>query len=120
MGFLALLLMLFGVYCGSKLISRRALSEKLVNKRKQVLFQTAFSVAFRGAITPFLAYEVMYHVLMPLAVGTSIPEAYVLALVPGFFIYNITVPLYSIPVAFFVTEKIGKGFLKSNTKKGLP
>ena len=57
---------------------------------------------------PFLTYGVMYHVLLPLVVGTSILETYITALVPSFVLYNMTVPLYTIPIAYFVATKVSR------------
>jgi len=108
MGLVALLLMLFGVYLASSFTSRRATSEKPPNEKKRTIYLTAFAAASRGGIMPFLAYGVMYRVLLPLVLGISIPEAYIAALVPSFVLYNVTVPLYTIPIAYVVATKVGR------------
>jgi riboflavin transporter FmnP len=108
MGFAALLLMLFGVYLASRFITRKAASEKPLNEKKRTIYLTASAIAFRGGIMPFLTYGVMYHVLLPLVLGTSIPEAYVTALVPSFVLFNVTVPLYTVPIAYFVAAKVSR------------
>jgi hypothetical protein len=63
---------------------------------------------------PFLTYGVLYHALLPLVLGTSIPEAYIIALVPSFVLYNVTLPLYTVPIAYFVATKVGR-YLKIET-----
>ena len=57
---------------------------------------------------PFLSYGVMYHILLPLVLGISIPEATIAALVPSFVLYNVTVPLYTVPIAYIVATKVSR------------
>ena len=108
MGFVAVLLMLAGVYLASGFISRKARSGKHLGERKRVIYLTAFAVAARGGIMPFLTYGVLYGVLLPLVLGYIIPEAYIAALVPGFILYNVTTVLYTVPIAYVVATKVSK------------
>ncbi len=108
MGFVALVVMVLGVFLASRLISRRATSEKPFNEKRRTTVLTVFAVAFRGGIMPFLDYGVMYRVLLPLVLGISIPEASITALVPSFILYNVTVPLYTIPLAYITAAKVSK------------
>jgi riboflavin transporter FmnP len=108
MGFVALLLMLSGVYLANRFIIWKARSEKLFTERKRTIYFTAFAAASRGGIMPFLTYGVMYAVLLPLVLGTNIPDVYVTALVPSFVLYNVTVPLYTVPIAYFVATKVNR------------
>jgi riboflavin transporter FmnP len=114
MGFVAVLLMLAGVYLASRFTSRKVGSEKPLSEKKRTIYLTAFAAAIRGGIMPFLTYGVLYHALLPLVLGTSIPEAYIIALVPSFVLYNVTLPLYTVPIAYFVATKVGR-YLKIET-----
>jgi riboflavin transporter FmnP len=105
MGLVALLVMLLGMYLASRFTSRRAASEKPLNEKKRTIYFTAFAAASRGGIMPFLAYGVMYHVLLPLVLGISIPETYIAALVPSFVLYNVTVPLYTVPISYLIARR---------------
>jgi riboflavin transporter FmnP len=115
MGFVAVLLMLAGVYLAGRFTSRRATSEKFLSEKKQTVYFTAFAVASRGGIMPFLTYGVLYNVLLPLVLGTSIPAAYITALVPSFVLYNVTIPLYTVPIAYLVATKVRK-YLKIESR----
>ena len=108
MGFIALLLMLSGVYLANWFISRRTSPDKPFSEKRRSVYLTAFSTASRGAIMPFLTYGVMYHVLLPLVLGINVPETNVMALVPSFILYNVTVPLYTIPIAYFTATEVNK------------
>ena len=65
MVFIALLLMLSGVYLANWFISRQTSMDKPFSEKRRTFYFTAFSTATRGAIMPFLTYGVMYHVLLP-------------------------------------------------------
>jgi riboflavin transporter FmnP len=104
----------FVVYLASRFTSRKVGSEKPLSEKKRTIYLTAFAAAIRGGIMPFLTYGVLYHALLPLVLGTSIPEAYIIALVPSFVLYNVTLPLYTVPIAYFVATKVGR-YLKIET-----
>jgi len=64
---------------------------------------------------PLIDYGLLYHILLPLFLGTSIPEAYIVGLVPGFILYNVTVALYTVPIAYLVATKVNS-YLKTETR----
>ncbi len=107
-GFLALLIMLFGTYLATRYISMRNTVAKPGNARKQTIYLTAFAAASRGGIMPFFSYGVLYHILFPAVAGIRIPEAGIAALVPGFVLYNVTVALYTIPIAYIIATRTRK------------
>jgi len=107
-GLVVMLLMFFGLYLASRLITRKASSEKPFSMRKSTIYLTAFPIAIRGTLMPFFDYGVTYHFLFPLFLQISIPEAYVAALVPGFILYNVTVPLYTVPIAYVVATRVSR------------
>ena len=107
MGFLASLLMLAGVYVTSRFTSRKNVSQNSLN-RMSMIYLTAFAVAFRGAIMPLIDYGITYRILLPLVLGTSIPETYIVALLPSFVLFNVTVPLYTVPIAYVVATRVSR------------
>lgn len=103
-----MLLMLSGVYLAGKFIARKAASDRPLDEKKVIIYLTAFAAAVRGGLAPFLDYGVLYHVLLPLILGISIPEAYIAGLVPSFILCNVTVPLYTVPISCVVATKVGR------------
>lgn len=106
LGLVAVLVMSVGMYVGSRFIIHKTASEKALDWKKSTIYLTAFAVAFRVGIMPFVDYGVLYHVLLPLFLGISIPETYIVALVPSFVLYNVMVPLYTVPLAYLVATKV--------------
>jgi riboflavin transporter FmnP len=109
MGFLALLVTLSGMYIATRLMFGKVTPEKPLSERKKATIFTAFAMAFRTAIMPFSDYAVFYGILLPL-VGISIPDAYRAALIPAFILFNIMVPLYTVPIAYVVGTKVSAHF----------
>jgi riboflavin transporter FmnP len=106
-GLVATLTMLLGVYLAYKIFSRRPQQDKTLFGAKPVLYFTSLGIAFRAAIMPFVDYAV-YHSLLPLALGQSFTEAYVISLIPAIVLFNITVPLYTVPIGYLIARKLGK------------
>ncbi len=69
---------------------------------------------------PIVEYFVLYGVLFPLVLGTDIPRAYAAGLVPSFVLYNVTVSLYTVPIAWVLAMKVNRqlrlGLLSSRQK----
>jgi riboflavin transporter FmnP len=103
MGFVATLLMLFGVYLACRFIGIK--DQRSWGDRKKIIYATAFSIAFRAGIMPFIDYKIFYGLLLPLF-GYSIPESYVIGLMPVFIFFNLIVALYTIPIAFIVATQV--------------
>ena len=110
MGFVATLLMLFGVYLGSKLIGRKALLIEM-GWKKSTLVLTAFAFLFRGLIMPLIDFQIFYRTLIPIFTGNTIPLSYVVGLIPVFILFNSISALYTVPIAYTVSKKVGK-FMK--------
>jgi riboflavin transporter FmnP len=116
-----LLFMLLGTYLAAKYLARKR-TEETCSERKRMFYLTAFSSATRGAIMPVIIYEIFYHVMLPL-VGIRIPEAILVGLIPSFFVFALTVPLYTIPIAYFIATKVSKSlqiepYLMSKPSRG--
>ena len=108
MGFVAMLLMFGGIYAASRVITCKSASGNPISGKKEMIYFTAFAVAFRGGIMPFLDYFVMYHILLPLVLGIAIPEAYIALLVPSFVLFNVTASLFAVPIAYVIATKVSK------------
>ncbi len=111
-GLVATLTMLLGVYLALRLLVQTS-QEKPHSKRRAVVYVTALGLAFRAGIMPFVDY-VVYLSLLPLALGQTFSEAYVLGLIPSIVIFNLTVPLYTIPIAYLIARKVGTGLQIGN------
>lgn len=104
--FIGLLFTFLGTYLAIKYLNRKS-TEKTHNDRKRTFYLTAFASATRGAVMPVIIYELFYHALLPL-VGIRVPEAIIVGLIPGFFLFALTVPLYTIPIAYIIATKVSK------------
>lgn len=115
MGLVVHLLMFSGIYFSSKLVNRKITSGKIFSRNNTAFFYTVFATAFRGGLMPIIDYAILYNILLPLALGITIPAGYILSLVPAFIFYNITSTLYSVPIAYMVAQKTSN-YLKLETK----
>jgi riboflavin transporter FmnP len=108
-----------GLYLATR-VTNSDIAKKESGWRKPVLYFTAFAIITRTAIMPFVDYGV-YRFLLPFVIGRIIPDAYILGLMPAIVFFNITVPLYIVPIAYGVAKtvsrnlKIGSMFQSSNT-----
>jgi riboflavin transporter FmnP len=100
--------MLLGIHITHGILARKTPIAVTPTSSKPVIFYTLSAIAFRTTIMPFIDYYV-YLFLLPLVIGVPISEAFYLAILPLIVVFNITVPLYTIPVAYFISKKIGKG-----------
>jgi len=101
------LIMFAGLFVANKFMVRSGSGSVSVWK-SSVVGLTAFAVVFRGGIMPIIDYGVVYHVLVPLVLGITVPEAAIVGLVPSFILYNVTVPLFTIPIAYVVAKKVAR------------
>jgi riboflavin transporter FmnP len=101
MGLISVLVVFAGLYAGSKFIKNNWKSTHTA------IGLTFFAVVLRGCLMPFVDYGLLYHVLVPLVLGVSLPEADIVGLIPAFILYNVTVPLYTVPFAYVVATKVG-------------
>ena len=106
-GFVATLSMLLGVYLAQKILSLEFSKRFEYLKTKPVFYYTLLGISFRAGIMPFIDFAV-YNSLLPIALGRTFTEAYVLALIPGIILFNIIVPLYTVPIAYFIAHKLGR------------
>jgi hypothetical protein len=107
MEFVSVLIMFAGLFVASRSVINNGESERVPFWKKPLVGLTAFAVLFRGGIMPFIDYGVIHHVLAPLVFGYGVPEAYIIGLMPFSVLYNVTVPLYVVPIAFVVATRVG-------------
>lgn len=100
-GFVAIFVMLLGLQIGKKI------NKTNQNTRKTLLILTAFGVLLRVIIMPFVDFAV-YNSLLPIALGRTFTLTYVLSLIPAIIAFNIVVPLYTIPTAYLISQKISQ------------
>jgi riboflavin transporter FmnP len=105
MGLFVQLIMFSGIYLASKFIKSKAASTRQFGEKKKIVIFTGFAATLRGALMPIIDYAVLYHVLLPLVLGVAIPETYISALVPSFILYNVTITLYTVPIAYLIARK---------------
>ncbi len=106
MGLVVHLLMFAGIYFAHKIMKRKIDTGYDVAEKKTVIYFTGLATALRGGLMPIIDYAVLYNILLPIALGRTIPEAYILGLVPAFIIYNVTSAFFAVPIAFFIARKV--------------
>jgi hypothetical protein len=107
MGFIATLLTLLGVYIACRYIARKNSSGKLCTQRP-IIYLTGFAVISRAAIMPIIDYQIFFGLLFPIFSGYAFPETYMVGLIPVLILFNIIIPLYTIPVAYTVASRVKK------------
>jgi len=108
MGFFIHLFMFSGIYLASKFMNRKNASIAGFSEKKRTIYFTAFAATFRGGLMPIIDYAVLYNILLPLVLGITIPETYIVALVPTFVFFNISSTFYAVPIAYFIARKTSK------------
>ena len=100
--------MFSGIYVAFKIIQRKRADRNFVGEKKGIIYSTGLATALRGGLMPFIDYLILYNIALPLALGISIPQSYILALVPAFIVYNVTSTLYAVPIAYLIATKTSK------------
>lgn len=107
MDLLSALIMFVGLYTANKFAPIIEKTNKPPIWKKPTIRLTTHTIAFRGGIMPFFDYGAL-HVLVPLVLGLYLPESNIIGLIPAFILYNVLVPLYTIPIAYTTATKVGK------------
>jgi riboflavin transporter FmnP len=107
MDLVSALIMFSGLYVASRFITLNVETKESAFWKKPVVGLTIFATASRVGTMPLIDYGVTYHFLLPLVFGLRPPEAYITGLVSAFVLYNVIVPLYTIPIAYIVATKVG-------------
>jgi riboflavin transporter FmnP len=109
-GVVAIITMMLGIYLGNRIIDQRMKSNKFTTEKRAIIYLTFLGIMFRATIMPFLDYGILYHFLMPFALGRTFTEGYLIGLIPGMVIFNATVPLYTIPISYLIARKVARAF----------
>jgi hypothetical protein len=107
--------MFSGIYLASKLINRKIALGKNVGEKKTVIYFTGLATALRGGLMPIIDYAVLTKLLLPIVLGRTFPEDFILALIPFVILYNITSTLYEVPIAYLIARKTSN-YLKIKAK----
>ena len=117
-GFLAVLIMMLGVYLANSLVKSRLHQGNALSENRLVVYLTALGLAFRTVVMPILDSSLLYHFLIPVILGRNFTESYIIALVPGMVVFNATVALYIIPISYLIAKKVA-GNLKMHKMRGV-
>jgi riboflavin transporter FmnP len=102
--------MFLGLTIAKKLsgnIERKQIAQ--TNNQKIPLIYSVLPTITRVAIMPFVDVAI-YRLLLPLVIGHPIPDVYIMGLIPAFIFFNIVVPLYSVPIAYFAAMTVRRNF----------
>lgn len=99
---------LLGVYLGHVLLRRRVSSANTLLGRRPIMYFTGLGVLSRALIMSFLDYTVFYRVLLPFVLARSFSDAYIVALMPGIVLFNVTLPLYTIPISYLLAKTVNR------------
>lgn len=114
-GLIAILVMISGVYLANILTKKGISPTGTREARRIIIYSTTLAIVLRVLIMTLLDYNLLYHVLLPLALGRTFTESFIIALVPSMVVFNATVPLYTIPISYFVAKKASKSIEKSTS-----
>ncbi len=107
-----------GLLLASKVVNHNIFQQKN-GWKKPVIYFTALAILSRTAIMPFVDYG-FYRFLLPFVLGHVIPDAYILGLMPAIVFFNITVPLYIVPIAYLVAKTVSKNLVNSKLETPIP
>jgi riboflavin transporter FmnP len=111
-GVLACFAMLGGFYLAYKLVTRNVPQGITPSTRKTVIATTAGGIIFRVLVMAVQNYYTL-PIMLPL-MGYNVSQSFMLGVViPLVAIFNMTEPLYVIPISYFIGKAIG-----SNLKIG--
>ncbi len=80
---------------------------------KSVVYLTSSAIAFRFAITPFVSFF-MYKYIMPIIVGQSFSDEYIIALIPALLVFDAVLVLYTVPTGYLIAKTVNKNLKVSN------
>ena len=112
-GFLAVLIMILGIYLAGMLVKRQLQQGNTLSRNRIIVYLTALGTASRAVVMPILDFGLLFHYLIPLIIGRNFTESYLIALVPGMAILNATIALYTIPISYLTAKKVA-GSLKTH------
>jgi hypothetical protein len=112
-GLIVVLTMFLGIYLAKKLSQSRLTYVKLTTGIMPIVLFTAFCIIVRASIMLPIDYTI-YSSILPIVIGVNIPNAYVIGLMPFTFLFNVLVPLYTVPVSYLLAKTIGNNVKVGN------
>jgi len=109
-GTVASLSMLLGIYSAHKLVTRKVKQKKTLSEGKLGLSYTALGIVFRTIVMAAFNYALLRYPV----IGMNLPEPVIIAITPPIALFNITEPLYVIPLGYFIAKIIGKNLKMGN------
>jgi len=116
-GFLAVLIMILGIYLAGMLVKRRLQQGNTLSRNRIIVYLTALGTVSRTVVMPILDFGLLYHYLIPFIIGRNFAESYLITLVPGMVILNATVALYTIPLSYLIAKKVAENLKTHETLK---
>jgi riboflavin transporter FmnP len=107
--FISVMTMLFGLYISDKIIKGKRLKSKNQVFAKPVTLYTTLGILTRTLIMLPLDYTI-YGILVSLVSGLNMSASYalVIATMPSIIFFNITVPLYVVPISYYIAKRVCK------------
>jgi hypothetical protein len=112
-GLIVVLTMFLGIYLAKKLSQSRLTYVKLTTGIMPIIIFTAFCIIVRASIMLPLDYTI-YSSILPIVIGVNIPNAYIIGLMPFTFLFNVLVPLYTVPLSYLLAKTIGNNVKVGN------
>jgi len=112
-GIIVVLTMFLGLYLAKKLSQSRFAHMRGITGIMPILFFTAFSIIVRTSIMLPVDYAI-YSSILPLVIGVNIPNAYIIGLMPFTILFNVLVPIYTVPVSYLLAKTIGNNVTVNN------
>jgi riboflavin transporter FmnP len=107
---IAVLTMILGAYIFLKIIKKKSINKRY-GDTKSAAYATLFAVITRTLIMLPLDFFI-YGFLVAFVSGWSIANSFALitATMPLIILYNVTVPLYVIPISYYIAKRVPKQF----------
>ena len=86
---------------------------KLTTGIMPIVLFTAFCIIVRASIMLPVDYTI-YSSILPIVIGVNIPNAYIIGLMPFTFLFNVLVPLYTVPLSYLLAKTIGNNVKVGN------
>jgi hypothetical protein len=112
-GIIVVLTMFLGLHLAKKLSQSRFAYMKGITGIMPILFFTAFSIIVRTSIMLPVDYAI-YSSILPIVIGVNIPNVYIIGLMPFTCLFNVLVPLYTVPVSYLLAKTISNNVKVGN------
>ena len=112
-GLIVVLTMFLGLYLAKRLCKSRLTHISWISGIMPIVLFTAFSIIARTSIMLPVDYAI-YSSILPIVIGVNIPNAYIIGLMPFTILFNVLVPLYTIPVSYLLAKTIGRNVKAGN------